>query len=145
MCSFFRIWKRKHSFGLESLFLWFQKLSDGNFNGWKTFCITLDGKIQFFQLKDLKDEEKNKEEKINIYELKFLGEKECPLFSRDKSGCNIYETPLSKYIAYCEVVFDKLNELESIIYRMKNLTKKLELLGMPFERNVIFEKTNKNE
>jgi hypothetical protein len=111
---------------------------DGDFNDWKTFSITLTGKIQFF----IEDEAGLKKD---IYELDFLGEKDCPLFFRDtvEDKIKTYETPLSKYMAYCYVVLEKLEELQSFLNELENIINRIESFGIFFERKVIFEKINK--
>lgn len=108
---------------------------DGEFNNWKTFAITLSGKIQFFMI------DKTDDRKTNIYELNFAGEKKCPLFYSEKN-IKTYETLIVKYNNYCNVVLEKLEELESFYNVIQNTIKKIESLSIELNRVVIFEKTN---
>lgn len=111
---------------------------DGEFNDWKTFAITIDGKIQFFSTSE------SDEEKKDLYELEFSGKELCPLFCRNPDDdVEIYESAFKKYLNYCEVVFDKLEEFEATINKTNDLIKRIESKGVFLNREIIFEKWQK--
>lgn len=105
-------------------------------NAWKQFCITLDGKLQFFSLS-------SDGSKTDIYELIFYDKKKCPLFDRDSNkSVKIFESPLFNYINYCEAVINKIEELEIYLTTAEHLISKIQNIGISIERNVYIEKNN---
>ena len=102
-------------------------------NGWRTLCITLTGKIQFFSIED--------KLKKNIYELDFSGKKECPLFSKNSNkNTTEYESPFPKYKIYCETIINKLEELERNFVDASELISRIENMGVSLQRKVMIEK-----
>lgn len=105
-------------------------------NTWKQFCITLDGKLQFFTLT-------SDGKKENLYELNFYNEKKCPFFYKDgNKSIKAFESPISNYINYCEAVINKIEELEIQLNNVESLISKIHNIGISIERNVFIEKIN---
>lgn len=105
-------------------------------NSWKQFCITLDGKLQFFTLT-------SEGGKDNIYELIFFDKKKCPLFNEDANkSVKIFESPLFNYLNYCEAVINKIEELEIHLTTAESLISKIQNIGISIERNVYIEKNS---
>ena len=105
-------------------------------NSWKQFCITLDGKLQFFSLS-------SEGKKENIYELIFSDKKKCRLFDRDgNKSIKSFESPLPYYINYCEAVIAKIEELETYLLNAEKLISKIQNIGISIERNVYIEKNS---
>ena len=106
-------------------------------NNWKQMCITNNYKLQFFTIADV-------EKKIE-FELDLSGKKICALFLEDKyEDIKSFESPLPKYIKYCETIISKLKELEEIFLLIKPVILKIENINILVDRNVLVEKT-KNE
>ena len=105
-------------------------------NTWKQFCITLDGKLQFFSLT-------SDGSKTDIYELIFSDKKKCPLFDKDANkSVKIFESPLFNYVNYCEAVINKIEELEIHLTTAESLILKIQNIGVSIERNVYIEKNS---
>lgn len=96
--------------------------------GFRNFAITLTGKIQFF---DLDSEDKQKIKKLNLYDLNFLGEKQCPLFCQStNTHTKEHESSFPKYKNYCET--------NALILKIENM-------GVSLNRKVMIEKNNNND
>jgi hypothetical protein len=108
-------------------------------NHWKDFCITLDGKLQFFVL------DKEGKEKTDIYTLRISGKKDCPLFLEDGNNkITKFNSPFPLYKVYCETVIEKMEDLEQNFIDAENLITRIENMGVSLNRKVMFEKIDKN-
>lgn len=118
-----------------------QEVRCGKVEGWKSFSILIEGKIQFFSFCT----EGNQQRKTSHYELDFLGKKICPLFlDENGSSTEEFESPFKNYKLFCESVLNQVDILENCFFEAQNIISRIEKIGFSLEKRVITEKYKNN-
>lgn len=107
--------------------------------GLKRACITVEHKIEFFNL----EKDGKKERKKDIYTIDFFGKNLCPYFLKEtNSVTEEHESIAEKYSQFCKVVMNAIPPLE---LKLKQFNENLEIarsFTIPLTRQVIIEKYN---
>lgn len=105
--------------------------------GYRRCGLTIDGNIEFFDLKD-------KDEKSAVYTLKVMGETVCPLFTKsENSQTKSFQTAIDSYDAFCNEAINSIEILKQKLANVDSTISRIQNLHQYSQRLVLFEKTEK--